>query len=225
MKNRYKLAALGLVLLVLLALLGLCSMTGANASENDEPCTEIITVVDEEAWAETIVHPAVTEEIPGIWGIWAPNDTQGPQDYVPIWPLDERGTWIAHQRGIPEGHAGPDGVYQQGEGNSPWFYREAGRTVVISEAWVETIEHAAVTHEETVEVDCPEEPPVVCPEEPGANSRPLVTEGCETPEEPPVVVNVPKEPKDHKIPVTPTAKTKTPAKQAVPVPTVVDAGL
>lgn len=185
MQNKYKLGILALVVAVILAIIGLGSMTGANASEGDEPCTETIVVVDEEAWTETIEHPAVTEVVhhdavtettPAIWANWAPNDTRGPQDYAPNWPVDNpggqpRGVWIIHDN-FPPGHEGPDGVYQQGAGNSPWFYRQAERvtviseaydeTVVVEEAWTETIEHAEVSHEETVEVDCPdeEEPPV-----------------------------------------------------------------
>ena len=97
-----------------------------------EPCYEV-----------TIVHhpavPTVIETIPavpGVWANWSPNDTKGPQDYTPIWPTDERGTWQVHGD-IPPGHEGPDGVYQKGQGNSPWFYRHAGtpeKIVVIKDA-------------------------------------------------------------------------------------------
>lgn len=135
------------------------------------------------AWTETVEHPAVievvehpaqTETVPGVWANWSPNDTQGPQDYVPIWPVDERGTWHVHDQGVPEGHEGPDGVYQQGQGNSPWFYRQAEQVievtpayteeVVVEEAWTEVIEHPAEECEEPPVTDPPvNEPPVVEP--------------------------------------------------------------
>lgn len=167
-------------LLVMLGL-GLLAAPTYAAGSDDDKCYE--TVVVKEAWVETkqhpaktktIHHPAVTETTPAVWANWAPNDTRGPQDYVPVWPEDERGTWIVHDQ-FPPGHSGPDGVYQQGSGNSPWFYRQAERTVVVeqaydetvtvSEAWTETIDHPAVTKER--EVDCDEEPkPPVTPEAP-----------------------------------------------------------
>lgn len=179
-----------------------------SASATKPPvCVETVTVVDEEAWTETVEHPAETHEevVPGkaaVWANWAPNHTQGPQDYVPIWPEDSRGTWIVHNQ-LPPGHEGPDGVYQQGAGNSPWFYREAGTpdtTVVVvdKEAWTETIEHPEVSHEETVQVDCPEEPEE--PEEP-----PVTPEEPENPDTP----DNPAEPKD---PVITTETRNTPFK-------------
>ena len=64
-----------------------------------------------------------------VWANWSPNDTKGPQDYTPIWPTDPRGTWQVHDK-IPGGHQGPDGVYNQSNGdsgNSSWFYRRAGK--------------------------------------------------------------------------------------------------
>ena len=203
-KNRKYLIAFVIVAIItaLLIIFG----SNADAAEGDEPCTEVVTVVDEEAWTEEIVHPAVyetihhdavTETAPAIWANWAPNHTQGPQDYVPIWPEDERGTWILHDQGIPPGHEGPDGVYQQGGGNSPYFYRQAEKVTVISEAydeevlvseeWVEYVEHPEVSHEETVEVDCPDEP--------------------EEPEEPPV--DEPKDPKDPKDPPATNTSSQT----------------
>lgn len=207
-KNRKYLIAFIIVAIItaLLIIFG----SNADAAEGDEPCTEVVTVVDEEAWTEIIEHPAVTEVIhhdavtettPAIWANWAPNDTRGPQDYVPNWPVDNpggqpRGVWIIHDN-FPPGHEGPDGVYQQGAGNSPWFYRQAEKvtviseaydeTVVVEEAWTETVEHAEVSHEETVEVDCPDEP--------------------EEPEEPPV--DEPKDPKDPKDPPVTNTSSQT----------------
>lgn len=138
-----------------------------------ETCTEIVTIIDSEAWTEEIHHDAVTETVDAVWANWAPNNTQGPQDYMPVWPTDERGTWILHDH-LPTGHEGPDGVYQVGQGNSPWFYRQAGSVVVIEEAWTEYVEHPEVSHTETIEVECPEQPPVVCDE----GSVPSAGGGC-----------------------------------------------
>jgi hypothetical protein len=141
------------------------------------------------AWTETVDHPAVTHTervmtdpgspavdpvpaVPGVWANWAPSNTQGPQDYTPVWPTDARGKWVVHDD-VPPGHAGPDGVYQQGGGNSPFFYRKAGtpaipgkaavaptfedKVVVDKKAWTEEIDHPAVTCEveATVTVDPP----------------------------------------------------------------------
>ena len=95
---------------------------------------------EERVRTKTVI-PAVTKDVkvvdsPAVWANWAPNDTQGPQNYEPIWPEDERGKWIVHEQGIPPGHEGPDGVYQKGEGNSPYFYRQAEvshiETVVVT---------------------------------------------------------------------------------------------
>jgi hypothetical protein len=158
MNKRNTSALVAFILLVVAAVVAIGWKNSASATEPGEPCTEVVTVVDEEAWTETIEHEAVTETTPAVWANWAPNNTQGPQDYVPVWPVDERGTWIVHEQGVPPGHEGPDGVYQQGGGNSPWFYRQAEKVTVIEEAWTEVIEHPAVTHEETVEVPCEEEP-------------------------------------------------------------------
>lgn len=210
--RRFLIIGLALALIFLFVIL---TSGDSDAAEGDKPCTEVITVVDEEAYTETIEHPevtevihhdAVTETTPAIWANWSPNNTQGPQDYVPIWPIDERGTWNIHDQ-LPPGHAGPDGVYQQGGGNSPWFYRQAEKvtvitpaydeTVVVEEAWTETIEHPEVSHEETVEVDCPDEPETPDPEEPNVPTT-------DTPEGP---------------------EPETPVKNpAPPVPTAVDAG-
>lgn len=177
MKNRYKFGILGLIVVLVLALVGIGSMTGANAARPvmNPPCTETVHH-PAETHEEEIFHPeefhfetvVVSEEVPGVWANWAPNNTQGPQDYVPVWPSDERGTWIVHEQGVPPGHEGPDGVYQQGAGNSPWFYRQAAVPevtkevkVVDKEAWTETITVVdKEAYDEEVEVPCeePEQP-------------------------------------------------------------------
>jgi hypothetical protein len=233
-------AALALALAGLLAVLsgGLLIIVGGPASSvptADDVCvpseawTETVVVTPEvPAWTETIEHPAVTEEVmtdpgspavPEVWANWQPNDSQGPQSYTPVWPEDERGTWTVHDEGIPGGHEGPDGVYQQGSGNSPWFYRQNARsavdptyqTVVVEEAWTETVQHPAVPAV-TEEVDHPAvscegetEPPEVLPtdatqptgptgpnqpaepHEPAAPTGPSDATGPEEPAEPEVL--------------------------------------
>lgn len=154
-----------LVALIATSLMGLTLiMTPVSASPTDPDCLPT---------TETVFHPAVTEDqtIPGVWANWAPNNTQGPQDYVPIWPADERGTWIVHDQGVPPGHEGPDGVYQQGQGNSPWFYRQAEQTVtvIVEEPWTETITHPAVK-----DCDSTEKPPVDEPKVPVVKPEPRV---------------------------------------------------
>ena len=155
--------------------------------------------IEHPAVTETVEHPAVTETrtvvvSPGVWANWAPNDTQGPQDYEPIWPIDERGTWILHDK-LPEGHAdGADGVYKQGNGNSPYFYRQAPvtrtETVVVKEAWTEVkvIKEAwtevvpAVPG--TPEVEEKTERVLVTPEVPAGPECPVKPEEPVTPEKP-----------------------------------------
>lgn len=115
---------------------------------------EVTHVVHHDAVTHVVHHDAVThtvhiidvEAVPAVWANWEPNNTQGPQDYTPIWPTDERGHWTLHSQGIPPGQEGPDGVYQQGSGNSPWFYRHAAvlevshdEVVVDQQAYDETV--------------------------------------------------------------------------------------
>jgi hypothetical protein len=193
-----------------LALVGLglvAAFAPASPARADEPScvpkdayTETINhpaethTVHHDAVTETIHHPAVTETVPGVWANWAPNDTHGPQNYVPGYPVDNvgngapRGTWIVHEGGVPPGHEGPDGVYQQGAGNSPFFYRQAQKITVITpahdevvvieeaydeivvdkEAWTETIKHPAVT--------C-DDPGPDCEQDPTAQGCPPVDNG------------------------------------------------
>lgn len=57
------------------------------------------------------------------WWNWSPNDTSGPQNYVPNFPNDPRGTWQGpHVNGGPS--QGTYGTFQTGGGNSPYFHRE-----------------------------------------------------------------------------------------------------
>jgi hypothetical protein len=73
-------------------------------------------------WAEG------TKEIPSKWWVWSPNNTQGPQDYTPDFPSDDRGTWQG-----PKTEGGPDkdtfGTFNASNGNSgrsSWFHRNPG---------------------------------------------------------------------------------------------------
>lgn len=219
MTKRYMLGlCLGLVLAVVLALIGVGSMINANATGGDgEPC------VPSDAWTETIDHPAVTHEetvtvvdeeawtevIPEVAGFWqnfSPNKENRPFTGPPSWPADERGTWQGpHTNGGPQPDA--QGVFQNGQGNGSWFYRQQP----VAE---QVIEHPAVTHEETT---------TVVDEEAWTE---VVDHDAVTCEEPPV--DEPKDPKDpENPPLTNTPVSNNPPAQLAPpsVPTAVDAGL
>lgn len=149
-----KLGVLGIVLAAILALIGLSSMTAAEATNGDEPCYEVITVVDEEAWTEVI--PA-TE---GQHYSWTGGrlDTTNPPTEVP--PSDN---WQANTSQEPHdnGQGNPatwvnDSLHYtaNSKGHASWFYYTAGTPEQV-------IEHPEVTHEETVEVPCEKPDPVV----------------------------------------------------------------
>ena len=57
-----------------------------------------------------------------VWANFSPDDKNGVYVGPPSWPTDPDGTWHIHGD-IPNGHAGPDGVYKTGSGNGDWFYR------------------------------------------------------------------------------------------------------
>lgn len=188
----------------------------ASATEGDEPCVpqeawtevvehpavtheETVTVVDEEAWTETI--PAV----PGQWWNFAPNNNRDPFVGPPAFPVDERGTWVGpHTEGGPDG----EGTYAVGnpDKGGNWFHREAGTpeqtiehpavtheettTVVDEEAWTETIEHEAVTCDD-------EEPPTECPALVFRDGD-QADDDCSQPEPPPIKDEPKDEPKDDK---------------------------
>lgn len=74
-----------------------------------------------------LVTPAVDayDEVvtPSQWWNWSPNQSQGPQDYEPAFPVDERGTWQGpHTEGGPDGE-GTFNVSHGNSGNSSWFHR------------------------------------------------------------------------------------------------------
>lgn len=231
-----------IVALALVLLLAILSPFGSAQADSDgAPCDQpTITVVDSpehivhhdavthdevvhhDAVTHVVHHDAVTHEetvvdSPAIWANWAPNDTQGPQDYVPVWPTDARGTWILHDQGIPPGHEGPDGVYQQGGGNSPWFYRQNEvshtETVVDTPAYDETVVDQEAYDETVTIVDTPaydETVPAVTHEEDNPNYP------CDSPQPP--------EPK----PGPPTVIHKdnpAPKQEKQDVPVVIEAGL
>lgn len=79
-------------------------------------------IVEEIIQKQTRTLEAGTKDVPSKWWVWAPNDTKGPQDYVPNFPSDERGKWVG-----PKTDGGPSqdtyGTFQQGGGNSSWFHR------------------------------------------------------------------------------------------------------
>lgn len=143
--------------------------TTAYAAEDDpEDCPPIV-IVDEEAWTEIIEHPAVTHEetVPGAWWNFSPNHQQGPFEGPPSFPTDERGEWQGpHKEGGPSQEL--TGTFQQGNGHGSWFHREEPTvvTVIDEEAWTETIEHPAVTHEEPGDCDDPTDPPTDEPTDP-----------------------------------------------------------
>ena len=126
-------------------------LTPVGAASGDEPC------VPQAAYTETINHPAVThtvhhEATPSLWWNWSPNDNKGPQDFEPAFPVDARGTWQGpHVNGGPEqGRYGTFNASNEGHGNSSWFHREPGvdandEVVTDQAAYVETINHPAVT--------------------------------------------------------------------------------
>ncbi len=139
------------------AFLALAIPVSAFAGESVEDPT-CVTVVDEEGY--TIHHDAVTHEVTvidveavaGFWTNFAPNHDQGPFEGPPSFPLDARGTWEGYHT---EGGPGQDmsGVYQVGNGNGDWFYRQQAvaevshvETVVDVEAYDEVV--PPVTHEE-----------------------------------------------------------------------------
>lgn len=151
------------------AALGATSALAAGSDEGQgassttgETCVTVVDVPE-----QTIHHDAVTHEVTiidveavaGFWANFAPNDNHGPFEGVPSYPTDPAGVWIVHTEGGP----GQDesGVFQIGNGNGDWFYRQQAvaevshtETVVDVEAYDETI--PAVTHEE-----CTSEPGVV----------------------------------------------------------------
>lgn len=161
----------------ILAVIAACTFAApAMADQVRNPnCT---TVIDQPE--QTIHHDAVTrdvvvvdvEAVAGFWANFSPNDTEGPFEGPPSYPVDAGGTWHVHTTGGP----GQDqsGVFQVGNGNGDWFYRQQAvaevshtETVVDAEAYDEVI--PAVTHQEC---DDDEVPPVTPPPPPPPGDEP-----------------------------------------------------
>lgn len=151
----------------ILAVIAACTFAApAMADQVRNPnCT---TVIDQQE--QTIHHDAVThdvvvvdvEAVAGFWANFAPNETRGPFEGTPTYPVDAGGTWIVHTEGGP----GQDesGVFQIGNGHGDWFYRQQAvaevshtETVVDAEAYDEVI--PAVTHQECDDDDGGPTPP------------------------------------------------------------------
>lgn len=124
------------------------------------------TVVDREAWTETVA---------GQWWNWSPNDTKGPQDYEPAFPVDERGTWQGpHTNGGPDQElTGTFNVSNGNSGNSSWFHR-AEPTVIEHPAETHVVHHDAV-YEDVKVIDVPGNPGSPAVEEVSHIERVLVT--------------------------------------------------
>jgi len=151
---------------------GLALATALPASATPAECVPSDAVAAYTEVVPDIAHPAEYETVivtPAVaaatkWWNFAPNE-KGPFEGTPVFPEDVNGVWVGPHT---EGGPGQDqsGVYQQGEGNGSWFYREntAAQEAVteqklVKEAWTEVvpdIEHAAVPA-----VVCEEEPPAV----------------------------------------------------------------
>lgn len=165
----------------------------SGTAQADEPCVPTPAIA---ATPGTPAVPPVTETIPAtpsVWQNFSPNEANRPFEGPPSHPVDPRGTWNHEGKEIPPGHAGPDGVYQKGNGNGSWFYRKAGtpeQVIVI------TPEIPAVPGTPAVPaVECPEVPEVVTPESP-APETPNETEDVVPPtpgEETPVAPETPAE--------------------------------
>lgn len=236
-----KIIALITALMVVLAM-SFAAPSMVNAAPE---CTEVVTIVDSPASSEVVHHPAVThtetvtvtdseafdekvidspavEAVIGQWWNWSPNNTQGPQDYTPLFPVDVRGTWQGpHTEGGPEGE-GTFNVSHGESGNSSWFHRvlavegspevshivhhdavthEESTEVVDSPAFNTTTNHPAVTHDETKAVDC------------GDSGTPDSPDNPNSTDEPKTVIKV--------TPVEPKAKVQ----KSVQVPTEIESGL
>jgi hypothetical protein len=239
-------ASLALVLLIAVV----SPFGSAQADSDGAPCNvPTITVVDSPAHVvhhdavthdevvhhdavthtEVIHHDAVTHVVhhdavpagPDLWWNWAPNHTDGPQDYVPDFPTDDRGTWEGpHENGGPLQDT--YGTFQTGGGNSPFFHREHGKAAVA--AYDEIVVDQPAYDETITVIDQPayDETVTIVDQEAYDENVPAVTHEednpnypCENP--PPTDVN---HPTKHAPGTTLQPKPEAPA-----VPTEVEAGL
>jgi hypothetical protein len=152
--------------------LGTVLLGAATAQVNaDEPCvpqdawtetiqhpavthTETVTVVDKAAWTEVIPAVTRTETLAVQRYSWNPMGPVDESITEPTWPVPQQGKWqenTSHWNGEdPIGQ-----VFQQGGGNNgdnaSWFYW-TGRSETIVITPEQRIEHPAVTHTETATV-------------------------------------------------------------------------
>jgi len=160
--------------------LGVILIGATTAQVNaDEPC------VPQDAWTETIQHPAVThsetvtvvdqaaydEVVPAVAALWAnfaPKDQQATFIGPPTWPEDLRGEWSIHynDEGPSQDESGVFSIGDPDKGGN-WFYRQP-------ETAEQIIHRPAVTHTETVVVtdqaswtETIEHPAVTCEPETG----------------------------------------------------------
>jgi hypothetical protein len=148
--------------LVLSSGVALMVTAGPSSAADCVPAAAYTETVNHPAETHVVHHPAV-EAIPSQWWNWAPNDQQAPFDGPPAFPTDARGVWIAH--GSDGGGPAGTGTFHTGtdNGHAPWFHRSdavAGQaaydeTVTDRAAWVETINHPAVTCDTPPVVDPP----------------------------------------------------------------------
>lgn len=179
---------IGLIALVLVAVgIGFVISGPANASEGDQPCVpsdaydEVIHhdavthVVHHDAVTHVVHHDAVTHVVhhdavpagPDLWWNWSPNHHQGPQDYEPAFPVDERGTWQGpHENGGPDQDTyGTFNSSNNDNGRSSWFHREHGtpgvdaydETIVDQEAYDETVVDSEAYDETVVDAEAYDE--------------------------------------------------------------------
>lgn len=121
--------------------------------------TGIQTVVDKEAWTETIEHP---QEIHEETVITDQIDHNGNPEYshrseteMRRWYDSESGLYNApsgtYRRETPEDYKNRTGYDWNGRHNLGFIkVQEETKTIVDKEAWTENIEHAAETHEATI---------------------------------------------------------------------------
>lgn len=203
---------------------------------------ETVTVVDTEAYLETIEHPAIpaVTRNDDTWYSYNPS-VDVDENVSTGFPVGDRRAdkdngWQVNQGNHVGQYADVNfkvgEPWQEGNGGGSYFYVTRSIVTVVpgTAAWTETIEHSAVTHEETITVtdraawtETVEHPAVTeqvevpCDEEPQVPEEPPVP----GPEEPVVGPETPEPPK-----VKPAeAFAPKPVDEPIAVPTAVAAGL
>jgi len=139
---------------------GQCVPSDARTETIEHPAvthTETRTVIEEEAWTETVTTEAAH------WLRYSYNGRWDSNTEAPAFPGYE---WQPNVEGDPH-RIDVAGAYWRSDGNSgngDWFYLE------WIEAVTRTVEHSAITHEETVTITDKEawtetiaHPAIVCP--------------------------------------------------------------